>query len=478
MLTPDNFREYQHKIINHIFTHYEANVFVFAGGGKTVSLLTAYLYLKRAGYARKVLIVCPKQVAQLTWSQEIENWSHLISAKSELRISKILGSAKQKQSALFSDADIYITNYESLTWMSEQLLTYFIECNYALPFDMIVFDEVSKMKRRQSNRFKAFVPILPYFYRRVGLTASPASNGLENTWGISYVTDLGKRLGTVYSQFLQKFFKRRDGEHANYDARKTTKVMIVNALADNTIVIEQDDSIDLPPLTTNKVYVQMTPKQMRGYVELERELITRTEAGEEISLMDENGLAVKLLQYADGRVYNTPDPDQPDYREVIKVHNHKFDAFEELYDSINAPMLLAYNFQSEKDELLYRYPDAKCLVGIDDHDEINAIQDEFNAGDLRLLITHPMSSGYGLNLQKACNNIVNFGLMYNFELWEQMIFRVYRQGNDARHIMHHIIMTKDTNDDIVLKLLEQKGLTQQGLKEALQIQIKQLHESR
>ena len=460
-----NLHPYQTQIINHITNNAEAMVYAFLGAGKTVCTLTAHQQLRKTGASRTMLVVAPLTVCNLTWEHEINKWSHLES----VRIGYMTGSIKNKTAVLFGDYDIYLTNYESLTWLSTELLTYFINQNYALPFDMIVFDEISKMKRHESKRFKAFTQMLPYFNRRVGLTASPASNGLQNVWGQIYCLDLGKRLGMSFSQFRSKYFHNEGGKFGKwlpYDEGET-RSMIVKAISDMTITIQAEGNIVLPKLTEHIIEVTMTPKQMREYLELEREFYLRLDSGEEIDIVSEQAIAVKLLQYANGILYNYPDEFNPDLREEVFIHDKKFKEFDRIYEETgDEPLFVVYQFRSQYNYLKKKYPDAETLVGASE-DEMRDIRDRFNAGLIKMLIVHPASAGYGLNLQAKCRIIVNLGVGYNREQYEQTLGRIYRQGQKMP-VEIYTILTHGTREQAVLKSLHEKGDCQQALKDALE----------
>ena len=432
----------------------------------TIGTLTAFDDMQKLGWVKKMLVVAPKKVCELTWDDECTKWEHL--RERNFTFSKMLGGEKKKQQALFSDADIYLVNYESINWLVNQLDRYFIKQNLPLPFDFLVWDEVSKMKRKDSNRFKLFKPILPYFERILGLTASPASNGLQNVWAQSFVTDMGARLGVDYEQFLSKYFRNEGGLHGKwipYDEGET-RDMIATALSDNTLEIPQEGNLVLPPIHEQIITVTLPKKKMEEYLKLEQQFFTELDNGTEIDVFNEASLANKLLQFSNGIVYHTPDPTNPKYREEIPIHDEKYKAFKEIYESTgDEPIFLVYNFTSELEKLKKMYPDARVLVGCDEEESIE-IRDLFNAGKLKLVITHPASSGYGINLQGSCSTVVWFGIPYNQEHFEQTIGRIWRQGQ-LRPVRLMLILAKDTRDFMVHQMLHDKTNTQNKLKKAL-----------
>jgi len=475
ILHREDFHKYQEKGVSHLLSVPFANLWLFMGAGKTVIVLTAFIMMRRMGLVKRMLVVAPKRVCELTWDDECTKWSHLINER--ITFSKMLGSEKKKRQALFTDADIYLVNYESLSWLISDLKHYYINQGIELPFDMIVWDEVSKMKNKTSIRFKEMThapklnefPLLSYFKRRIGLTASPASNGLDNTWAQSYVTDLGQRLGVSYDQFLSKYFQNVGGQYGSKWvpwSEDETRNMIVRALHDNTLIIPAEGNLDIPPLYEQVIQVALPPAKMKEYINLETKFFAEMDDGKTIDVFNEASLASKLLQFANGIVYTYPDPTNPDYREEVSVHTKKFEAFRDIYDSTGEePIFLVYNFTSELNKLKKMYPDARVLVSCSEAEAIE-IRDLFNAGKLKLVITHAQSAGYGVNLQGACSIVVWFGLPYNQEHYEQTIGRIWRQGQ-TKPVRLMLLLAKGTRDFVVRDTLSDKTNAQNKLKNAL-----------
>lgn len=429
----------------------------------TISSLTAFDFLRQTGGARAMLVVAPLRVCELTWRQEAVKWSHT----KHLTFSLMTGSAKKRQRALFRKADIYLVNYESLTWLATQLEHYFIDQNKPLPFDMIAFDEVSKVKRSVSKRFEAFAPIVKHIPRRVGLTASPCSNGMHDLWGQFFMVDEGERLGANYSTFQSAFFYQKGkADYGKWEPYTDTRDMIVNRIRDITVEMSAADHLDMPELSVIDVPVNLPPKKMAAYKDLETNFFIELDNGAEIEVFNAAALSNKLLQFSNGIIYNYPDEQDPDYQEEEFVHDEKYKALDDIVTgSGDEPILLAYQFKSERNEIMKRYPHAECLTGVKEHEAID-IMTRFNAGKIKLLIAHPLSAGHGLNLQEACHMVVWFGLNYNLELYEQFIGRIDRQGQ-KKPVQCFRIVCVDTMDNVVMDALEHKDETQTAMRDAI-----------
>lgn len=449
-------------MVDHVLKISKSILWCGMGSGKTVSLLTAFVEYKKTHPDCTMLILAPKLVCDLTWVTEPKKWQHT----KHLKISNMCGkSPKVRMRMLFDpNDDIKLLNYESLPWLSDQLNAYFVNSQYELPFNWVVYDEHSKMKRPESQRFADFAPLTGLFERTTGMTASPASNGLINLWGQAYVVDQGASLGVNYGQFKNHFFKKVGNEYgAKHVPKHDSRDMIVDALAPITIEISTSDTdVELPPMTVITRSVVLPPKVMRQYTEMESKLIAELESGAEVVVFNRAALNSKLQQISNGFLYHIEDETMPDVRTTEHIHSKKMDELQAIIDEVgNEPILLFYSFGSERDYILKKFPEARCLTGASD-EESSEMVDEFNAGRLKLLIAHELSAGYGLNLQKSCSIIVRIGPSYNLEAFEQSVGRVYRQGQ-SRPVLLFIILSRDTIDLDIMQILEDKGDVQQDL---------------
>ena len=195
LLRETDLHPYQVTAINHILGHTHCALFLEMGLGKTVSTLTAINRLKYDYLLiSKVLVVAPKRVAESVWDAEIDKWEHL----KGLRVSKVVGSAKARQNALQTEADIYTIGRDNIAWLCQ------FYAGKRMPFDMLVIDELSSFKNNKSVRFKHLRVVQPQFSRVVGLTGTPVPNGLIDLWSQIYLLDRGERLGKFITRYRQK----------------------------------------------------------------------------------------------------------------------------------------------------------------------------------------------------------------------------------------------------------------------------------
>lgn len=347
-------------------------------------------------------MIAPKKVAEGTWTKEAAKWDHT----KMLRVSPVLGSQAKRIRALNTPADLYVINRENVCW----LVDYY---RNAWPFDMVVIDESSSFKSHSAKRFKALAGISSRISRMVELTGTPSPNGLADLWSQVYLLDGGERLGKRYSQFRERYFqpdkRGADGMVYSYEAKPGTEESILAKISDICISMKAEDYLELPDLTYHEVPVELDKKSWKAYQDLERKMILELPEDDElISVTSAAALSNKLLQLANGAVY---DED----RQVHEVHDCKIEAFLELVESLQGkPVLVFYNYQHDRERILKALAKSGLRIR-----ELKTTQDEddWNAGRIDILLTHPASSAYGLNLQQGGNHVIWFGLTWNYELY-------------------------------------------------------------
>ncbi|EIE3637748.1 DEAD/DEAH box helicase [Staphylococcus pseudintermedius] len=440
--------DYQKYSIDKIIENKKYGLFLDMGLGKTVSTLTAFSDLQLLD-TNKMLVIAPLNVAKDTWADEIDKWEHL----KHLRVSKVLGSPKQRIAALNKEADIYVTNKENTKWLCDQY-------KKDWPFDMVVIDELSTFKNPSSQRFKAIRKKLPLMKRFVGLTGTPSPNSLLDLWAQVYLIDRGERLETSFSRYRERFFKptHQISDHVfNWELRGGSEEKIYELIEDVCLSMKASDYLDMPERIDTVHSVNLSSKERKLYDELEKHYILESEEDGTIVAQSGASLSQKLLQLSNGAVYT-------DDESVRHLHDRKLDKLEEIIEeSQGQPLLVFYNFKHDKERIMERFDD---VLTLDD----DGYKDKWNAGKVKILLAHPASAGHGLNLQQGGHIIVWFGLTWSLELYQQANARLYRQGQQHTTIIHHI-MTDNTIEQRVYKALQNKELTQDELMKAVKARI-------
>lgn len=396
----------------------------------------------------KVLVIAPKKVAEGTWQKECQKWDHL----QHLQISTVLGSEKKRMAALNATADIYVINRENVTWLVDLYRDQW-------PFDMVVVDEFSSFKSHSAKRFKSLAAIRPHVNRFVGLTGTPSPNGLMDLWSELYLLDGGERLEKRFGGFRDRYFRpgRSNGYVVHeYKPKPGARETILGKISDICISMKADDYLTLPDCIDDEVPVVLDKQARKAYNTLERQMVLELE-DEDFTVTSAAALSNKLLQLANGALYD-------DNRGVHEIHSAKVDAFMELLESLNGkPALVFYGFVHDKDRILAALSKTKLRVRL--LEDVKD-QDAWNAGEVDILLAHPASCAYGLNLQQGGNHIVWFDLPWNYELYVQANKRLHRQGQTEKVIVHHLVV-QDSRDEDVMKALGKKEKAQDYVLESL-----------
>lgn len=450
--------EYQRYCIGRILDTPMLGLFLDMGLGKTVITLTAINELIYNRFAvSRVLIIAPKKVAEATWSEEAAKWEHL----KHLRFSLILGSEQKRIRAVYAPADVYVINRENVAWLVDYLRNGWC-------FDMVVIDESSSFKSHRAKRFKSLTWIRPHVSRLVELTGTPAPNSLADLWAQLYLLDEGARLGRNITAFRESFFRANThgGHFTTYEETDGAAQEIQQRISDICISMKAEDYLQLPDLVFDVVPVVLDPKSQKAYNEMEREMLLQIDE-EIIDAGSAAALSNKLLQLCNGAVYTGTGA------EWVKLHDCKLEAFLELIERLNGqPALVFYNFKHDRERLVAALTKAKKRVRLL---QTPADADAWNRRELDVLLAHPASCAYGLNLQHGGNHVIWFGLNWSLELFLQANKRLHRQGQTSAVIVHELAV-QDSRDTDVIAALQDKDATQDALIESLKVRIKRIKE--
>ena len=441
--------EYQTHCTQFILENTSAGLFLDMGLGKSVITLTALVDLLHDRFeVSKVLVIAPLRVAGTTWLDEVRKWDHL----QNLTISKVLGSVKERTMALYKKADIYTINRENVPWLVD-----FYKNDW--PFDMVIIDELSSFKSPSAKRFKALKKVRHKIKRIVGLTGTPAPNGLLDIWSQIYLLDGGERLGRTFSGYRGRYFHPQKyingGIPTDYALNDDAEDKIYDRISDICISMKALEYLKMPEIIFNKIEVVLSEKEMGLYRKLERDLLLPLEESD-VDAANAAVLSNKLLQMSGGAVYD-------EYGDVQHIHDRKLEALEDLIEAANGkPVLIYYGFRHEKDRIKKRF----------EAEEINTSGDiaKWNKGDMAIALCHPASAGHGLNLQSGGCTIIWFGVTWSLELYQQANARLWRQGQKQTVIINHIL-TRQTIDERVMLALDNKDTGQKALIEAVKARM-------
>lgn len=379
--SPHNYQTYA---TDFIVGHPEAAVFLDMGLGKSVITLTALLDLCLDRFEiAKVLVVAPLRVARDTWTAELQKWDHLKC----FTYATVIGSVSEREAALREKAHIYLINRENVSWLIE-------ESGFPFDFDMIVIDELSSFKSYQAKRFRSLLRVRPTVKRIVGLTGTPAGNGLTDLWAEFRILDLGKRLGRFITHYRNRYFlpdKRNGMTVYSYKPLPGSEDAIYRQISDITVSMKAVDHLDMPECIFNDVTVSLSEEERQKYDTLRNDLILSL-GEDEIDASNAASLSNKLSQMANGAVYGED-------KTVHRIHDRKLDALEDLIEAANGkPVLVAYWYRHDLERIRTRF----CVREIRTPTDIS----DWNAGKIPVAVIHPASAGHGLNLQAGGSTLI------------------------------------------------------------------------
>lgn len=448
--------DYQVKATQFVLDHPECGLLLDMGLGKSVITLTAVQELIDECEISRVLVVAPKKVAETTWTTEAAKWNHLRG----MTVAKVMGTEKQRKLALSEKADIYVIGRDNFVWLVGQY-------GGQLPFDVLVIDELTSFKNSKSQRFKAMRIARPSVKRVIGLTGTPAPNGLIDLWGQMYCIDMGQRLGRSVTKYRETYFEthRWNNIVVRCDVKKGCEEVIRNRIADICLSMQAKDYLQLPDLLLHTVSVELSPATMSAYNKFEREKVlefSQEHEGEPANILANSaaGLMNKLAQFANGAIYD-------DERNVHEIHSEKVDKLAEIVEAANGnSVLVFYQFKHDIPRIIKKLKGYRVEVYEGEKQLL-----DWNVGNIDVLLAHPASTAYGLNMQQGGHYIVWFGTGWDLELFQQANARLHRQGQQHPVTVYKLIGAH-TVDERASASLENKKVKQQSLLDSLNYLIR------
>lgn len=446
--------DYQKHAEEFVISHPISAVFLQCGLGKTVIALTALNELLFDYFeAGKVLIIAPLRVARDTWKEEVDKWDHL----KNLKLSVMVGTEKERRAALNRKANIYIINRENVEWLVNAM-------GPAFDFDTIVIDELSSFKSHASKRFRALMKVRPKVKRIIGLTGTPASNGLMDLFAEFKVLDMGERLGRFIGAYREAYFtpdKRNQNVIFSYKLRPGAEERIYEKISDITLSMKALDYIRMPELIANDIKVHMNDEEAKVYSDLKEEMVADLD-GVQVTALTAGSLAAKLMQAASGALYREEG-------KHVAFHERKLDALEERIEAMNGQsVLVAYWFKFDKERIEKLLKKMGVTYSfLDSSEGIRSWKDK----KVQVGLIHPASAGHGLNIQSGGNTLIWYTVPWSLELYEQTVARLWRQGQKNGTVVIEHIVTAGTIDERILKAISRKELTQSSLMDAVKADL-------
>ena len=469
--TPWKPRNYMRRSVKFLLEHACGGLFLDPGMGKTAITLATIKILIQQKLIQKVLIIAPLRPCYLVWPKELQKWVDFHG----LTMTVLHGPKKDE--LLKQKSDIYVINPEGLEWLTQAVKTKTTHNKVkvsvdltrwkSLGFDLLVVDELSKFKHTNTTRFKMIKLVLGFFRRRWGLTGSPAANGLMGLFGQMYILDQGRSLGQFITHYRMKYFEPVDLNGYVWRLQPDAEKLIYKRIAPVVLRLGAEDYLEMPELVENIIRVDLPEKVRKMYDQMENDLLARINS-HIVTASTAAASSTKCRQIANGGIYLEPGLLEgfklpPSEREWVNLHTEKVDALEDLIDELQGqPLLVAYDFEHDFDRIKKKFGDDVPYIGsgVSTRRELE-LEILWNAGKLPLLFGHPMSIAHGLNLQEQAQHVCWHSLTWDYELYDQFVRRIRRQGNKAKRVFSHLIVARKTIDEVMLATLraKEKGQT-------------------
>lgn len=452
----------QEEAYRFLLKNKQAGLFVKMGVGKTVVVLTLIekLMYDYASIGR-ALIIAPLRVSKLTWPDEIAKWKHT----HKLSHIVVHGPKKKELAEASRDYDVTIINYDGLNW-------YINNHRRFGKYDLVVFDESTFVKNPKSNRTQIATSLSRWISRRIILTGTPTPNGMEDVWSQIFLLDRGVRLGGDIKDFYQRYFipDSNPYRHKKYFIKKGSRKQIVNAIADKVMVVEDTTGLGLPAVVDNLIPVELNAKGRKHYDEVKKDFFTVLDRTTDLSILNQQAQTQKLRQILSGFVYIKQDDLT---NTVVEIHNEKLKALKELYLSLSGRNLFVAIQFKEDAVRIQKYFKKEFKNGIptinSDTTEKKSLEyiRQWNKGKLGMLLAHPASVSHGLNMQVGGYDIIWYNQTWLADEYDQFIARLARRGQKNRTVFNHIMLVRDTIDEVIYEAVSAKNATQQRVLEQL-----------
>ena len=331
----------------------------------------------------------------------------------------------------------------------------------------------SKFKAPNTQRFRVIRRHLSQFKRRYILTGSPRPRNYMDLWSQIFLLDQGDTLGTYISRYRNTFFFPTGFEMREWAPLPDAPKRINELVAPLVLRLDAKDYLKLPHVPPDRIHRVELPKAVRTeYDRIEDSLMSTLFTS---PLVNSAGARSKCAQIANGSVYIDspalgPDEWRSKVRPVKVLHEAKVEALTDLYDELQGePLLVSIGYHHDVTAIRRALgKDIPCINGGTPKGDATRFIADWNAGKLPLLLGHPASMGHGLNLQGCgCRHVAFFDIPDDYDLFDQMFRRVWRQGNKGTFCFRHIFLTTDTVDEAKLINLRRKGSGQRDFLNAM-----------
>lgn len=420
------------------------------GTGKTGSAIWALEYLMQRGYIKRVLVVCPLSVIKV-WQDELFN---TIPQRS---VGLMIGKKEKRLDILESECEICLINFDGVSSLYKNDKKKKKKHSHLKDrFDLIIVDEASTYRNAGTDRYDALKFINTPQVRLWLMTGTPTPNAPTDAWALTRLVSPG-RVPASFNLFRETVMMPA-GPYKwvpKFGCQEKVRQVMQPAIR-----FEKRECLDLPPITYNERYCDLSAAQSRMFEDMKRKLKHEDEdIGVSVSAANAAVKLLKMQQICCGVVKD--DDENPVYLDP----KHRLNLVHELVEQAENKVIIFVPFIYSMEMLLKSLHDKKITAelvnGNVNKAERDRIFDAFQkTKEPRVLIAHPKVAAHGLTLT-AADTIIWYAPIYSLEEYEQANARIERKGQKNTMSIFHVI--SHPFEAAIYKVLQKKGSVQSAL---------------
>lgn len=423
------------------------------GTGKTLTTvaITGRMYLDHK--IRRVLVIAPSSVCPV-WPAEYRKFGAF-----PARVVVMLGDRQKRLSALkYASGDVLpgmadplrvvVINYESTWRFLNELLAY--------DADMIVCDEMQRIKSHTAQQSKAVHKLGDKARYRLGLTGTPVQNDTRDLWSEYRFLAPGIFSGSYYAFEKRYAAMGGYGNHQYFGPRNLDE--LTRKAHSIAYRVTKAECLDLPEKTFEMRDVPLEPSAEKMYDQLRKESILELENGDSVTANIVLTRLLRLQQLTGG--YLTDDEGN-----VQHVSSAKLEAVSDIVQSLcvdeEKKVVIFTRFRAELDGVCNAcrkvLGDLK-LVYIDGSVPLTqrgSIVEQFQTDDsTRVFVGNLDACAEGITLT-ASDTVVYYSLTFNAAKYAQSQDRIHRVGQ--RNVCTYIhLIVPGSIDQKIMDALDKK----------------------
>ena len=384
------------------------------GTGKTLTAIETFKRRKDSGRTHKAIVIAPKSLLLPAWQNDIKKFAPEVS----FAVSKApnyLGGFKQ-------NADITALNnsHHSIRWLWEN--------RHVLdPFSDLYVDESTAFKHHTSLRSKYLANLAPLFIFRYLMTGTPSSLSILELWHQIFLLDQGETLGKSFYKYRWNVCDQiPQGMFTKWIDKPGIEDVIGTLIAPFTLNRKLDDCVSIPDNHTYTVPFTLNDKHLGKYGAMQADALLELDQGD-VTAVNAAVLHDKLLQIASGAIYHGDGS-------YTVLDTQRYELIMDLVES-REQCVISFNWRHQRNGLIAAAEKRKLTYGIIDGsttpEQQNQTVNDFQAGNLRMVLMHPRSGAHGLTLTSGTTCIWTSPTTEP-ERFEQLNRRIYRKGQTRK----------------------------------------------